>query len=321
MKRLLAATLLAAAIPLAAQAQWKPTDPVEIVIGAGAGGTVDAIARQLGKALTDLGLVDTPVTVVNKPGSGAAIAMAYMEQHAGDPHFLTLMSPSLITTAILNGEDKPYAKVTPIAKLFESDLTAATSVKSGLNSIEDVAAKLKQDPTSVSFSFSTSAGNPVHIAIAQFAEALGIDPLKLRIVVNKSGSETWPQVAGGHVDVGFGSTGSLQPLIDAGEMKILATLGAERMPKYPDVETFTEAGYDVQAGAWYAMAAASGITDEQKAFWEAAFKTIAESEDMVKTAQDRNWTMTYLGPTDAMGYFDGLWEDQTAALKNLGLVK
>jgi len=45
---------------------WKPTRPVEIVVGVTPGGGVDCTARAVQKIMQERELVDVPVTVVNK---------------------------------------------------------------------------------------------------------------------------------------------------------------------------------------------------------------------------------------------------------------
>src|SRR6185437_6677843 len=57
-----------------AAAAWKPTGNVEFVVGAGAGGENDRIARAIQRVLTKEHLVDT-MTVLNRPGAGQIIAM------------------------------------------------------------------------------------------------------------------------------------------------------------------------------------------------------------------------------------------------------
>jgi putative tricarboxylic transport membrane protein len=79
---------LAAALPLAALAQgWKPTKDVEFVIPFAVGGGADLMARVIHKIMTEEKLVPVPVALVNKPGGGGSIAQAYLNQHAGDPHY------------------------------------------------------------------------------------------------------------------------------------------------------------------------------------------------------------------------------------------
>src|SRR5687767_14380830 len=100
----MAALLLAGAAALshAQQGAWRPERPVEIIIPSAAGSSLDAAARMIQRSLTENRLVDGPVVVVvNKPGGGGNIASAYMDQHAGDPHYMLLSAMSLLNNHIL----------------------------------------------------------------------------------------------------------------------------------------------------------------------------------------------------------------------------
>ena len=66
-----------------AQATWKPEGNVEFVVGAGAGGENDRIARAIQHALLKEHLVDS-MTVLNRPGAAQTIAINYLAQKKGD---------------------------------------------------------------------------------------------------------------------------------------------------------------------------------------------------------------------------------------------
>src|SRR5689334_18027050 len=75
---------------------WKPTKPVEILVGVSPGGGIDRTARIMQKIIQDRQLVPVPVTVVNKPGGGGTIVQAYMNQRAGDAHMFEVSATSLL---------------------------------------------------------------------------------------------------------------------------------------------------------------------------------------------------------------------------------
>jgi len=78
------AALAMAILPAAAQ-QWKPSKPVELVVGSSPGGSPDVMARLVQRIFQNGGLVPSS-TVVNKPGAANTIGWAYLNQHAGDGH-------------------------------------------------------------------------------------------------------------------------------------------------------------------------------------------------------------------------------------------
>src|SRR5688572_22930308 len=83
--RVCATAALFLAPPAHAQtAAWQPTRNVEIVAASAAGGAQDRTARAMQKIMAESRIVATPVTIMNKPGGGGNIAVAYLNQHASD---------------------------------------------------------------------------------------------------------------------------------------------------------------------------------------------------------------------------------------------
>ena len=73
---------------------WKPSKTVEIVVGSAPGGSPDVMARLVQAIFQTTGLVPTS-TVVNKPGAANTIGWAYLNQHAGDGHYIATFSPAV----------------------------------------------------------------------------------------------------------------------------------------------------------------------------------------------------------------------------------
>jgi len=68
------AMLLFTVPAFAADPAWKPIKPVELVAINAPGGGSDRILRLMVKVFQDQRAMDVPVTVVNKPGGGGAMA-------------------------------------------------------------------------------------------------------------------------------------------------------------------------------------------------------------------------------------------------------
>ena len=194
---LLAASLAPACAPAPGQA-WQPTKPIEINAPTTPGGSVDLTARLLQKILQD-GLVKVPVSVVNKPGGGGAVSIAYLNQHAGDAHFIAVNTPNIIANDI-NGRSVRYTEVTPLATMASQYTMLAVRVDSPVRSGKDLVERLRKDPTSLAVSTPTTLGSINHMAYAMVARAGGVDVRKLKPVILGSGSEGAMAVLGGHVD-------------------------------------------------------------------------------------------------------------------------
>ena len=61
----------------AAQADWKPTKPVEFVVTSGPGGGTDNFARIVQSIIAKHKLMDQPIVVTNKGGGSGAEGFVY----------------------------------------------------------------------------------------------------------------------------------------------------------------------------------------------------------------------------------------------------
>src|SRR6185436_7926103 len=122
----------------AATAHWKPEKNVEIIVATGPGGGQDKTARTLNRLLVDKRLVEAPVTVVNKPGGGGAVGGFYLNQHAGDGHYLEIVTTTLLTNQITGRGTLGYNDVTPIALLLSESVAISVRDESPLRAGKDL---------------------------------------------------------------------------------------------------------------------------------------------------------------------------------------
>ncbi len=86
LKQLFAGAILAstALLPItAANAQDYPPHTINMVAPAGAGGGWDLTIRTVAKTLKDTGIVTSNMPVINRPGGGGAVNLAYMQTQKG----------------------------------------------------------------------------------------------------------------------------------------------------------------------------------------------------------------------------------------------
>src|SRR5215470_19960151 len=144
----LVAALLAVAVVGGAHAQhaggaWKPDGNVEFIVGAGAGGENDRIARAISHALTSEHLVES-MTVLNRPGASQTIAMTYLAGKKGDANAIGLASGSFIN-AIARSGSTLHKSITPLMKLFDAYQCYFTRADSPVRNMVDVRDRLKAD--------------------------------------------------------------------------------------------------------------------------------------------------------------------------------
>lgn len=320
------ALVLAAAVALcgshagAQSAAWKPAGNVEFVVGAGAGGENDRIARAIQRVLTKEHLVDT-MTVLNRPGAGQIIAMNYLAGKAGDGNEIGLASGSFINAIARKGLEL-NKRLTPLIKLFDAYQCYFTGVASPLKSMVDVRERLKKDPNSVTFAFPVGLGSPLHISVVNVGKAVGAPAKKLVTVVFDSGTDVSAQVAGNHVDVGETSIGSAMPLILGGKNRMLGIASPERLPgelaKYP---TLREQGIDVVTANSYTVVLPNGLRPEQIKFWLGALDRVLVDADFKRDLDLNFWTLKPIRYPQAAAWMQSDYDENRRVLTELGMLQ
>jgi putative tricarboxylic transport membrane protein len=324
MTALVAAILALVSVP-GAQAQqtggsWKPEGNVEFVVGAGAGGENDRIARAIQHVLTKEHLVDS-MTVLNRPGAAQTIAINYLASKKGDANAIGLASGSFINAIARNGSNL-HKNVTALMKLFDAYQCYFARVDSPIKTMADVRDRLRADPASVTFAFPVGLGSPLHVSAVNVGKAAGVAASKVIAVVYNSGSDVSAQVAGGHVDVGITSIGSAMPLIQAGKLRMLGIASPERLAgELKDYPTLREQGLDVVTANSYTVLVPNGLTPEQIAFWTRALDKVLADPDF-KIELERNfWVPQPIRYPDSVKWLQDDYDENRAILKEIGLAQ
>jgi putative tricarboxylic transport membrane protein len=321
-KRAAGASLAIAAFlaqPLAA-ASWKPEGNVEFVVGAGAGGENDRIARAIQRVLVKEHLVDS-MTVLNRPGAAQVIAMNYLASRKGDANEVGLASGSFIN-AIARSGSSLHRQLTPLIKLFDAYQCYFTGVESPFKTMADVRDRLKANPTSVTFAFPVGLGSPLHVSVVNVGRTVGAPANKLVTVVFGSGAEVAVQAMGGHIDVGETSIGSPMPLIKAGKLRMLGIAAPERMAgelaAYP---TLREQGIDVVTANSYTVLVPNGLTDEQISFWSSAIEKVLVDPDFKRDLDLNFWDPKPIRYPETVKWMQDDYDENRSVLKELGMLQ
>lgn len=311
----LAAAALSLALPLAAQAQ-----ELKIMAPAGPGGGWDQTARSMQQVLQAEKIVPN-VQVMNVPGAGGTIGLAqFVNSAKGSPDQLIVGGYVMVGAIITNKSPVDLTQVTPIARLTGEYEAIAVPASSPLKSMADLVSALKADPTKVSWA-GGSAGGTDHITAGLIAKAIGVDPTKVNYIAFSGGGESLASILGGKVTVGISSFSEFESQAKAGKLRVLGVSSPERLPNLPDVPTFKESGVNVDIQNWRMVAAAPGLTPEQKAAVTATIEKMAKSKAWQDMLVQKGWVDTYLaGPEFEAQLAKDIASTQTI-LKEIGLAQ
>lgn len=311
---------MAAAALGAHAADWKPDRNVEIIVGAAAGGPLDTTARILQKLAKDKN-IGVPVSVLNRTGGAHAVAMAYLNQHAGDGHYLAMATPNLLTNRILGTNPITYTDVTPLALLTREYIGMSVAADSPIKSGNDVIERLRAAPGSLTIAIVGRAGAQ-HLAAGIILKAAGVDLKGLRFVSFKGGAETTVAVLGGHVDVVMATPSSAWKHVRAGKLRMLAVTAPQRLSdELAAIPTWKELGVDAVSANWRSVVGPKGLSASQIAYWDQLFSAIIKSAEWQNDVRKFQWDDDYRNSAGALKFMQEEYRNLEALLTELGDVK
>lgn len=280
---------LAAAFPAAAQ-----QGAVRIVLGFPPGATSDILSRLVADHLRQT--LGQPVVVENKPGAGGRIGNDTVK--AAAPDGATLLLTPVATMAIFphsfagSLRYDPLRDFAPIAHLSNFHLGFGVAAGVPARSLAEYVALVKKD-AKAGYYASAAPGSLPHFLGVMFARTAGVE---LTHVPYKGTAPAMQAIAGGEIAAISTVAADIGTLVRGGKARLLATSGAQRSAAFPEVPTFKESGYDLEAVAWYALFAPAGTPQAAIERLSAAAIAAVRDPAMKEKLEQMGLEPTGLGP-------------------------
>ena len=266
----LSVAAVASAISLPALADNYPNHPVEMTVPFPAGSSADVVARVLADGMSKQ--LGQPVTIMNRPGAGSAIAYKHVQAQKPDGYAMVFNSNSISTAYYQGLVPFDYKAFDPVARVSIELPVIAVKADAPWNSLNDMVADAKKRPGALRIGNSGFGSHTHTSGVAFFHEA------KVEVIhVAFGASQVVTSLLGGHIEGLVQLPGALTPHVKAGTLKVIGTLAANREPAFPDVPTALEQGYKFQADMWRGIAVPKGTPPAVVARLEDAIRKTVES--------------------------------------------
>jgi tripartite-type tricarboxylate transporter receptor subunit TctC len=275
-------------------AEQYPVKPVEWIVAVEAGADGDQINRPVVKNLSEI--LGQPVIIVNKPGGGSTAGYRELLNAKPDGYTVGWGSSTLVgikLQGIAPFDDRNFTLLGNYGS-YIAVLVASTSTKRPFKTVQEFISFSKANPGEVTMATAWTGGG-WWVAAQAFLTKTG---LKINAIpITGSGAMGVAQTAGGHMDVCIVGLGAAKSLIEGGQLRLLATLGEERLwPPYDKVPTMKELGYDMSyESPNFAMGPANlppAIVDRLVP----AVKKAVDTPEYKKYCADRAFRWNYLPP-------------------------
>ncbi|MSP44720.1 MAG: tripartite tricarboxylate transporter substrate binding protein [Xanthobacteraceae bacterium] len=246
-------TLLAAA-PV--HAQSYPARQVNIVVPFAAGGGSDLLARLVAQKLEEK--LGKPFIIENRPGAGTSLAAMQVVRAVPDGHTLMQATSSTMAINVTMSKKMPYEPLkdlVPVALLSSSPFFLVVNNNSPVKSVADLIALAKSKPNGLNYG-SGGPGSMHHLSTELLQSLAGI---QMTHVPYKATPPAMNDLIAGHIQVLFGDTTSVLPMIQQGIVRGIGVTTAKRSPAAPDIPAVAETVPGFESASWQ-MLVAPGAT-------------------------------------------------------------
>ncbi len=287
-----AGSLVAMSSALAAD---YPPKTINMIAPAGAGGGWDLTIRTVAKTLKDEKIVTSNMPVINRPGGGGAVNLAYMQTQKGKGNLISVYSPPILLTNLTGLTPYSYQDTTPLARLITDYAAFVVAKDSPYTSINQVMDALKKDPKSIKIGGTSAAGSMDHIQFLLVAKAAGVKDLKGIDYVSFQDGGVVAQVLGGHIDLISTGLGDVAGLLQSGKLRALAQtadkrVGEGEMAKIPTVK---EQGIDVTFENWRGLFGPKDMPKEAVDYWQNALHKMTQTAEWKAALKRNGWDDAY----------------------------
>jgi tripartite-type tricarboxylate transporter receptor subunit TctC len=262
MRATMAAAVLAAAslVSTTAFAQEWPSRPVRIVNPFPGAGATDTLARILADHFATA--FKQSFFVEARGGAGGQIALKGIADTPHDTHTLIISTVSLLAvqpTANPKLGFDPHRDIANIAYVAGTPLVFCVNPSLGVKTPDEFVAHARNSAKPLSYS-SSGVGTMGHLVAESFAQRLNV---KFEHVPYKGAAQGLTDLAGGHIVFSAQTVSSSAGLIQGGALRAVVVSSNTRLPDYPDLPTFKEAGYsEMTANTWFALSGAASLPDD-----------------------------------------------------------
>lgn len=269
-----------------------PEKPITLIVPWPAGGVSDQLMRIVATPLAkELG---QPVVVLNHPGATGLLGTHELERAQPDGYTIGNFAASQILTQYTSKNPNSVKRIVPITNLISGVGAVTVRASAPWRSLQAYVEAASAQPRKIRVA-NSGTGGVSHIHGLMFDRAT--HTVRTHIPF-KGNAPALTAVAGGHVEATMISAVDVMPMVQGGQLRMLAIGGDRRHPLFPDVPTFREQGVELDPRNWQGLVAPSGTPAEVIRRLEAASQRVLMDPATSKLLGDRGYTVDFMSAAD-----------------------
>lgn len=310
---LVALTSWAASEGWAAEKKY-PIRPIQVVVAYNPGST-DTYLRPYTEKLPEY--LGQPLSFVYKPGAGGSVGASFVAKSRADGYtiFGCSAGPVIVGPLTKEGLDYTLDSFVPLCNYIRAPVGVAAKAESPIKTLKDLVEAAKASPGKLTYSTAGAFG-ATHLYMEMFCKEAGI---KLTHVPCPGSAPAATALLGGHVDFCCSDMGPLKPHAESGAFRLLGIMQKDRMKSFPNIPTFSEAGFPVTVQHWYGLMAPKGVPKEVvEVIYNASKRAVEQHRDFIEERLSHlGVEISLLGPEEMDKQNKGQREAVRAILKEM----
>lgn len=244
----------AAALPATSRFTWAqayPTRPVHLIVGFGAGGAPDILARLLGQWLSER--LGQQFIVENRTGGGGNVGTELVVRASPDGYTLLLVNLTNVVNVTLydNLNFNFIRDIAPVASISREPLCMEVNPSFPAKTVPEFIAYAKTNPGKINMA-SPGIGTTPHMAGELFMFLAGVNMVH---VPYRSSAPALTDLLGGQVQVYFSPLPPSIEYIRTGKLRALAVTSAGRSAALPDIPPLADFVPGYEANTFFGIGA------------------------------------------------------------------
>ena len=316
-----AALVGASALPFAAagaaRAQAKfPDRPIRLIIPWAAGGPADAGFRILAQSVSKK--LGQQVIVDNKAGASGIMGAMALQEAKPDGYTISQMHMSVLRQPLLNKQltYNPINDLTYILQITGFVMGVVVKADAPWKTLPELLAYAKANPGKLNWG-TLGIGSTQHLAMERVGIAQG--GLSWTHAPYRGTADTLRALLGGEIDFASESSG-WAPMVEAGQLRLLAVFTAERAKRFPDAPTVRELGIDVVIDSPGGLIGPKGMDPAVVAVLADAFRAAAQEPEHLKFLENMDQPLILLDGPAYKAAMAKTYEEEKELLRRLNLL-
>ena len=293
-----------------------PNRPITLLVPWSAGGMTDMTSRVMGAVLQNV--LGEPVNVVNRTGGGGVVGHLALSKARPDGYTLGAVTVEITMLPYMGLTDLTYHDFTPLALLINNAAAVTVRRDAPWDNLTDLIEEIRMNPGSVKAS-GTARGGIWDLARIGFLQAAGLPEDAMPWVPSQGAAPALQELLAGGVDVVTASLSEVDALRQAGQVKSLGVMAANRLPGFQEVLTLVEQGIDWSIGGWASICGPAGLPSDVISKLDSAIGMAIQDPLFLEAINGAGSTIQFLSGSEFSSFLEDEDKRNQRLMKSAGL--